>query len=100
MTVALLASQQPAEALTLGTRWAEAGDDVTVVLLDSAAGILRRAHPAATLVTTARGAGVAVWVHDTALRERAIEHDAEVTVVDLERVAALVGEGATKVQWW
>jgi tetraacyldisaccharide-1-P 4'-kinase len=99
-TVALLASQQPAEALTLGTRWAEAGDDVTVVLLDGATAILRPGHPAATLVTTAHDAGVTVWVHDDAVHERGITHDGAVAFVDMDRVAALVGEGATRVQWW
>jgi hypothetical protein len=100
MRVALLASQQPVEALTLGARWAEAGDEVTVVLLDGATAILRGGHAAAGALTTARDAGVTIWAHDTALQERAVNSGTEVTVVGLDHVAALVGDTATKVQWW
>ena len=99
-TVALLASQQPTEALDLGITWARAGDDVTVVLLDGATGILRSGHAAADLLERARDAGVHVWVHGAALDERAIARDPGVTVVDLDRVAVLVAETAAKAQWW
>lgn len=98
--VALLASQQPAEALTLGARWAAAGDEVTVVLLDGATAILRHGHAAAAALTTARDAGVTIWAHDAALRERAVDGGSAVTVVGLDRVAALIGDTSTKVQWW
>lgn len=98
--VALLASQQPVEALTLGARWAEAGDEVTVVLLDGATAILRGGHAAAAALTTARDAGVTIWAHDTALQERAVDAGTAATVVGLDRVAALIGDAASKVQWW
>ena len=99
-TVALLASQQPTEALDLGIAWARAGDDVTVVLLDGATGILRAGHAAAGLLERAHDAGVQVWAHGAALDERAIAHDARVAAVDLDRLAVLVAETASKVQWW
>jgi hypothetical protein len=99
-TVALLASQQPVEALTLGTRWAEAGDEVTVVLLDGGTAILRPGHAATAALATARDAGVAIWAHDAALQERAVDGGPAITVVGLDRVAALIGDTATKVQWW
>jgi hypothetical protein len=99
-TVALLASQQPAEALTLGTRWAEGGDDVTVVLLDGATVILRPDHASASLLATAQDAGVTVWAHDAALHEHAVTHSVVVEIVGLDRVAALIGDAATRVQWW
>lgn len=99
-TVALLASQQPAEALALGTRWREAGDDVTVVLLDAATAILRAGHVASAHLIAALDAGVNVWAHDSAAGERAPDSTPKVTLVDLDRVAALIGDGAEKVQWW
>jgi hypothetical protein len=99
-TVALLASQQPAEALTLGLRWSAAGDDVTVVLLDDATAILRRDHAAAALLATARDAGVTLWAHDTAVQEHGAAEGVAVETVGLDRVAALIGDTATRVQWW
>ncbi|HSK95839.1 MAG TPA: hypothetical protein VK891_04400 [Euzebyales bacterium] len=99
-TVALLASQQPAEALELATRWAQAGDNVTVVLLDGAAVILRPEHASASLLTTAQDAGVTVWAHDAALHEHAVAADVSAEVVGLDRVAALIGDTAARVQWW
>jgi len=99
-TVALLASQQPVEALTLGAEWARAGDDITVVLLDGATAILRDGHAAAGALAGARDAGVTIWAHDAAAAERAVTHDTSVTLVDLDRVAALIAEDAAKVQWW
>jgi hypothetical protein len=99
-TVALLASQQPTEALTLGARWSKAGDDVTVVLLDGATVILRQDHAAAELLTTAQDAGVTIWAHDAAVNEHAVTPGLPVEVVGLDRVAALIGDAATKVQWW
>ena len=100
MTVALLASQQPAEALTLGTRWAEAGDDVTVILLDGATAILRPDHVDAKLLVLAQDAGVSVLAHDAALHEHANSQTVPVDVVGLDHVAALIGDTATQVQWW
>lgn len=99
-TVALLASQQPTEALRLGVGWATAGDDVIVVLLDAATALLRVGHADAGLVASAKEANVAIWAHDAAVAERAITPADDVTLVDLDRVAALVGAGASKVQWW
>lgn len=99
-TMALLASQQPAEALTLGARWASSGDTVTVVLLDGATTILRSGHASTALLSTAKDAGVAVWAHDAAVAERGIMHGDDITLVGLDRVADLVAEHASKVQWW
>jgi hypothetical protein len=99
-TVALLTSQQPAEALTLGARWSAVGDDVTVVLLDGATAILRRGHAEAPLLATAQDAGVTIWAHDAAVHEHAATGDVAVEVVGLDRVAALIGDAATRVQWW
>ena len=99
-TVALLASHQPAEALVLAAEWASSGDQVTVVLLDAATAILRPGHTAADALAAARSAGVTVWAHDAAMAERAITYPGAVTPVDLDRVATLVGEDATRVQWW
>jgi hypothetical protein len=98
--VALLASQQPAEALTLGTRWSEAGDDVTVILLDGATAILRRDHIDATLLASARDAGVTILAHDAAIRDHTITQAVPIDVVELDHVAALIGDTATRVQWW
>jgi tetraacyldisaccharide-1-P 4'-kinase len=98
--VALLASQQPAEALTLGTRWSEAGDDVTVILLDGATAILRRDHIDAKLLASARDAGVTILAHDAAIRDHTITQDVPIDVVELDRVAALISDTATRVQWW
>ena len=98
-TLALLTSQQPAEALTLGARWARAGDTVTVVLLDGATAALRPGHMLAAPLSAAREAGVRVWAHDVAVAERDIAYDEDITAVGLDKVAALVGQ-ASKVQWW
>src|SRR5690606_16049240 len=81
-TVALLTSHQPAEVLRLGTQWAEAGDDVTVVLLDAAAAVLRPRHPDNPLVAAAQDAGVTVWVHDAAVGDGSAARDARVKTVD------------------
>lgn len=99
-TMALLASQQPAEALALGARWADSGDTVTVVLLDGATTILRTGHALRTLLSTAQEAGVTVWAHDAAVTERGIAHGDDIVLVGLDRVAELVAEQASKVQWW
>lgn len=98
-TLALLTSQQPTDALTLGARWARAGDEVTVVLLDGATAALRPGHTLAASLSAAREAGVRVWAHDVAVTERDIAHGEDITTVGLDQVAALVGQ-ASKVQWW
>lgn len=101
MTVALLTSQQPVEALSLGSGWARDGDAVTVVLLDTATAILRPTHEAAAALADARAAGVRVWAHDDAVAERTLELRAtDVEVVDLDTVAALLGDPGTSAQWW
>ncbi|CAN5910892.1 hypothetical protein BH23ACT10_BH23ACT10_26890 [soil metagenome] len=101
MTVALLTSQQPVEALSLGSGWARDGEAVTVVLLDTATAILRRAHEAAGTVADARAAGVRVWAHDDAVAERTLDLRAgDVEIVDLDAVAALLGDPETTAQWW
>lgn len=100
MTIALLTSQQPGEALRLATRWAREGDEVTVVLLDAATAVLRRTHDAAEDLTAAGDAGVTIWAHDDAVTERSLDAAAKVELVDLDRVAALIGDTSTKAQWW
>lgn len=99
--IALLTSQQPAEALALGTAWARAGDDVTVVLLDAAAIVLRPDHGDTADLHHATDAGVRVWAHAEAVAERAPGADDEVAeLVDLDAVAALLGDPDTQAQWW
>lgn len=101
MTHALLTSQQPEEALALGTGWADAGADVTVVLLDAATAVLRPGHDAAGDLAAARAAGVRIWAHADAVTERAVEpRDASVELVDLDAVATLLGDPDTRAQWW
>jgi hypothetical protein len=101
MTMALLTSQQPAEALALGTGWARDGEDVVVVLLDAATIVLRPGHDDAVVLRDATDAGVRVWAHDVATAERLIAPgDADVDLVGLEAVARLVGASETKAQWW
>lgn len=101
MTVALLTSQQPSEALALGTAWARDGEDVTVVLLDAATVLLRPGHDDASGLRDAASAGVRLWAHDHALAEHLIDPaGTPVDPVDLDHVAALIGDPAARVQWW
>jgi hypothetical protein len=101
MTLALLASEQPGEALKLAARWSAAGDHVTVVLLDGATALLRPGHAAGAHLATAQDAGVTIWAHDEAVRERALDTaGTKFEIVDLDRVVALIGDAGTKVQWW
>lgn len=101
MTLALLASGQATEALQLAARWSQVGDHVTVILLDVATAILRPGHAAAPHLAAAQDAGVTVWAHDEAVRERALDPSgAKLEMVDLDRVAALIGDPGTQVQWW
>jgi hypothetical protein len=101
MTMALLTSQQPAEALALGAGWARDGEDVVVVLLDAATIVLRPGHDDAANLRDATDAGVRVWAHDVAAAERLIDPgNAAIDLVDLEAVAHLVGEPETRAQWW
>lgn len=101
MTTALLTSQQPVAALALATDWASHGDEVTVVLLDSATNLLRPGHDAASDLQAARAAGVRVWAHAAAVGERAVDAGSGlVDLVDLDAVAALVGDPETRAQWW
>lgn len=101
MTHALLTSQQPEEALGLGTAWADAGADVTVVLLDAATAVLRPGHAAAPVLVAAHDAGVRLWAQADAVAERAVDvgHPA-VELVDLDAVASLLGDPDARVQWW
>lgn len=99
MTTVLLTSQQPIEALGLAVAWARNGDQVTVVLLDSATAVLRAGHRAADGLQAARDAGARVLAHHDAVIERAIAAP-DVELVDLERVADLVADEQSRVQWW
>lgn len=101
MSHALLTSQQPEEALALGSRWADAGADVTVVLLDAATAVLRPGHDAADELVAARAAGVRIWAQADAVAERAVEvGGTAVELVDLDAVATLLGTPDTRAQWW
>lgn len=100
-SVAVLVSSEPERALGFALRWAQSGDEVSVVLLDDAAAAARPGHPAAGLLRSLVDAGASVAVHDDALRRRGL--DAAVValkVVDLDEVADLVAEGMDKAVWW
>lgn len=100
--VALLLSQRAAEGLALARAWADAGEEVTAVLLDGAAAAARDGHPDAAAIREALAAGVAVAAHDDALRRRAVSAGSlvdGVKTVDLDEVADLVAEGSDKAVW-
>lgn len=99
MTSVLLTSQQPMEALGLAASWARGGDRVTVVLLDTATAVLRAGHRAADGLHAAREAGARVLAHSDAVAERAIAAT-DVELVDLDRIADLVADEQSRVQWW
>lgn len=98
MISVLLTSQQPVEALGLAASWSQAGDQVTVVLLDSATAVLRAGHRAADGLHAARAAGARVLAHGDAVTERAVATDVE--LVDLDRIADLIADEQSRVQWW
>lgn len=96
----LLISREPAEALALAVRLAEAGDEVRAVLLDGAVAVARAGHADRRALTAAAKAGVVLSAHDEALRQRAITEPADqIKVVDLEEVADTVTDGADRVLW-
>lgn len=99
MTRVLLTSQQPVEALGLAASWASGGDEVTVVLLDTATAVLRAGHRAAGDLQAARDAGAHVLAHDDAVAERMVPARG-VELVDLDRIAGLVADTESRVQWW
>lgn len=101
MNHALLTSQQPGEALTLGASWAATGQQVTVVLLDAATAVLRPHHDAATDLRAAHDAGVRIWAHADAATERAVvPSPLPVELVDLDAVADVLGDPDVRAQWW
>ena len=102
MRRAVLVSGDVAWAVGLATAWRAAGDDVTVVLLDAAAGTVRPGNAGAPGVAAAVDAGVAVWIDEGALRRRGLLGSQlldGVKVVGLDEVADLVAEGAERVVW-
>ncbi len=102
MRAVLLVSAELPWALALAGRWATAGDTVTVMLLDRAAGAVRPGAAAARDVTAAIAAGVTVSACDDALRRRGLDGAAlvdGVKIVDLDEVADLVTDGADRVVW-
>ncbi|MDP8977962.1 MAG: DsrE family protein [Actinomycetota bacterium] len=102
MRVTVLVSDDARWALELATAWAADGDDVRVVLLDSAAALARPGHHDTARVATAMDAGVGVSVHDDAVARRALPDGAVVdgvTVVDLDEVAGAVTEDADRAVW-
>lgn len=102
MRAAVLVSNEPSWALELARTWAVAGDDVTVVLLDAAAGVARAGAAAAAQVRAAADAGVVVLVGEDAAQRRGIVASAlvdGVKVADLDEIADLVAESAERVVW-
>lgn len=102
MRVTLLVSSRAAEVLPLAVAWAQAGDTVTVVLLDAAVAGARPGHAWADLVAGLGAAGVTVVAHDEALIRRGLTPEvlvAGVKTVDLDEVADLVTHGDRAV-WW
>jgi len=94
--VTVLASDPARWVLETARGWAQAGDAPTVVLLDAAAALARPGHPDADVVRAAQAGGVAVAVHDGALRRRGVAPSAVadgVRVIDLDAVADLVTNG-------
>lgn len=102
MRVTVLVSHDARWALELAAAWSAAGDQVRVVLLDSAAALVRPGHRDTARVTEAMAAGVGVSVHDDAVARRALPGGAVadgVTVVDLDEVAGAVIDGADRAVW-
>ncbi len=102
MRIALLTSSDVAWPAQLARTWAGDGDRVTLVLLDGASAAARSGHADAAAVSAVADEGVAVLVHDGALRRRGITTTAlaeGVRPVDLDVVADLVGDGADRVIW-
>lgn len=99
---AVLVSRDPRWALDLACSWVAAGDTVNAVLLDRAAALARPGHTDAGAVTAALAAGVAVSVHDDALRRRGLAGVAVTPgckTVDLDEIADLVADGADRAVW-
>lgn len=101
MRVTLLCSSDVRWGLRLAGAWADAGDSVTVVLLDAASALVRTAHAEAPLVGTAAARGVTMLVHDDALRRRGVVPGEVETAkpVTLDEIADLVVDGTDKVIW-
>jgi len=102
MKTALLLSAAAEADLELARAWAAAGDEVQVVLLDTAAGIARAGHTLHDSLRRVLAAGVTVVAHDDALRRRAIDAASladGVKVADMDEIADLVAEGAQRVVW-
>jgi intracellular sulfur oxidation DsrE/DsrF family protein len=100
--VALLISSDARGGLALGTAWADAGDEVAVVLLDAAAGSARQGHRDEPVLGAALAAGVSVAALDDSLRRRGVGGDLladGVKSTNLDEVADLVAEGAEKAVW-
>ena len=96
----VLVSHDPGLALDVCTAWAP-DDDVTLVLLDHAAAVLRRGHELAGAYADAARAGVALIVHDHALRRRGLPVDRvpdSCKVADLDEIADLVAT-ADRAAW-
>lgn len=102
MRIAVLVSHQPAATLELSQAWASAGDDVTVVLLDAAASIARPGHQQQPLLSRAHDAGVAIWVHDDAIRRRGLQTSGvkHADVVTIDDIVDLITDRSDRVQWW
>lgn len=100
--VLVVATSDAAWPADLATRWAEAGDQVTLVLLAGAAAAARVGHEAGEALVAALAAGASVSAHDQALARRGIGPERSVDGVkatDLDAVADLIADGADRVVW-
>jgi intracellular sulfur oxidation DsrE/DsrF family protein len=99
---AVLVSRDVAWAAALAADWRAGGDDVTIVLLDAAAGAVRPGADGAASLSATVDAGVSVAVEEGALRRRGLVGKPlldGVKVVALDEVADLVADGAERVVW-
>jgi intracellular sulfur oxidation DsrE/DsrF family protein len=100
--IALLVSRDLRWALELAHAWVVGGDNVTVVLLDTAVAAARTGHIASVDIREALDAGLAVAAEAGALQRRSLPADRlvdGVKVLDIDEVADLVAEGADRVVW-
>jgi predicted peroxiredoxin len=101
-STALLVSGDPAWPLSLATAWAASGDEVTVVLLDTAVEAARAGHRLAPAVAAVVERDVRVLAEEQALRRRSLQPDRlvdGVKLATLDEVADLVADGASKAVW-
>lgn len=102
MRITVMVSVDVRWALELATGWREAGEEVTLVLLDGAVAAARAGHVHAQGVGALLAAGGAVLAEEQALARRSLGSDRSVPGVksaDLDQVADLVLDGSDRVVW-